>query len=135
MGLLSGRRPANLGVRNGKLAPCSWKPNCVCSQSSDATHAIAPIDTRGDPARAFEQLKSLVRGFERVAVIVDQPEYFYAEFTSATLGFVDDMEFLLDAASGVIHVRSASRLGIRDFGVNRGRVEAIRAQLAPQPST
>jgi uncharacterized protein (DUF1499 family) len=130
MRLLAGRRPNNLGVRNGKLAPCSWKPNCVCSQSSDSAHAIAPIDAKGDAARAFQQLKSLVRGFERAAVIVDQPEYFYAEFTSARLGFVDDVEFLLDAADGVIHVRSASRLGIRDFGVNRGRVEVLRAQLA-----
>jgi uncharacterized protein (DUF1499 family) len=62
-------------------------------------------------------------------VIRSQANYLYAEFRSKWMGFVDDVEFLSDAAAGVIHVRSASRLGRRDFGVNRQRVEALRAAI------
>jgi uncharacterized protein (DUF1499 family) len=67
----------------------------------------------------------------RCAVIRHDTGYLYAEFRSRLLGYVDDVEFVHDAAAGVIHVRSASRLGRRDFGVNRDRVEAIRARMAP----
>ncbi len=71
-----------------------------------------------------------MRNAERARIVREQPGYLQAEFTSRMLGFVDDVEFVLEPTARVIHVRSASRLGYRDFGVNRERVEAIRRQLA-----
>ena len=119
------RRPGNLGVRNGRLAPCKRTPNCVSSQAdpADREHYTAPLafaGTVGDLRRAIERLP-------RVTVILEQPDYLYAEFRTPLMRYVDDVEFL--KAGGVLHVRSASRLGRRDFGVNRKRVEQIRELL------
>jgi uncharacterized protein (DUF1499 family) len=132
MGLLSGRRPDNLGVVKGRLAPCKSTPNCVSSQADrgDATHYIEPLRYKGPGARAWVVLKVVLQGMERAAVVREDNAYLYAEFTSRWMGYVDDVEFALDEKAGVIHVRSASRLGIRDFGVNRERVEAIRDRMS-----
>jgi uncharacterized protein (DUF1499 family) len=131
MGLLSGRRPDNLGVHNGRFAPPKRTPNCVSSQADrgDAVHYVEPLRFSGPPARAWAVLKVAVLGMERVRVVHDEPRYLYAEFTSRLMRYVDDVEFALDEKAGVIHVRSASRLGRRDFGVNRERVEALRARM------
>jgi len=132
MGLLSGRRPDNLGAVRGRLAPPKPTPNCVSSQADpgDAMHYIEPLRFGGEPARAWAVLKVVVQGMERARIVREEGGYLYAEFTSRLMGYVDDVEFLLDERSRVIHVRSASRLGIRDFGVNRDRIEAIRTRLA-----
>ena len=126
MGLLSGKRPSGLGVQNGQLKPAPASPNCVSSQASTAYHQIAPFPVQGDPQAAFERLKGIVAGMSAAKVIESKPDYVYAEFTTKLMGFVDDVEFHLDDKAAVIHVRSASRLGLKDFGVNRARVEAIR---------
>ena len=131
--MLAGTRPVNLGVKEGRLAPCPATPNCVCSQADaagDPDHYIAPLSAAAPPAAAWEALRSVLRDAPRVALIEDRPGYLRAEFTSRLLGFVDDAEFHLDQRAGVIHVRSASRLGRRDFGVNRRRIEDIRSKLA-----
>lgn len=130
MGLLAGKRPTDLGVQKGQLKPPPPTPNCVSSQVSSGYHAIAPIAYAGDPATAFERLKGVVAAMPRTRVIRNEPDYFYVEASSKVLGFVDDVEFYLDKAAGVIHLRSASRLGRKDFGVNRARIESIRRRLA-----
>jgi uncharacterized protein (DUF1499 family) len=132
MGLFSGRRPDNLGAVRGRLAPPKATPNCVSSQADlgDRTHYIEPLRFSVEPARAWAVLHVVVQGMERAEIVHADAAYLYAEFASRLMGYVDDVEFLLDASSRVIHVRSASRLGIRDFGVNRARVEAIRERLA-----
>lgn len=126
----SGTRPTNLGVKDGKLAACPASPNCVSSQAAtaDKEHYIEPLPG-GDDA-AMERLKGVIEGMERTKIISAREDYLYAEFTSALMGFVDDVEFYRDATSGTIQVRSASRLGQSDLGVNRKRVEEIRAKLA-----
>ena len=131
MGLFSGSRPANLGYTNGKFLPPTWKPNCVSStvEKSDP-HFVEPLTYSGAPDVAWKKLQSVVKGSPRVTVAQDSPAYLYAEFKSAGIGFVDDVEFARDDKAGVIQVRSASRLGVRDFNVNRIRIESIRAQLA-----
>jgi uncharacterized protein (DUF1499 family) len=132
MGLFSGRPPSNLGARNGRLAPCPASPNCVSSQADpagDAGHYVAPIAFKGDPQAAWEALRRVVAESERAAIVGEADGYLHAEFASRLMGFVDDLECLLDAPARRIHVRSASRLGYRDFGVNRGRVEALRRRL------
>jgi uncharacterized protein (DUF1499 family) len=127
----SGTRPANLGVTDGKLAPCPSSPNCVCSYTpdTDKEHSIAPIACKS-PGTAIATLKSIIQGMERTEIIHESGDYLRAEFTSGLMGYVDDVEFYINAGTSVVNVRSASRLGKSDLGVNRQRVEAIRAQFA-----
>jgi uncharacterized protein (DUF1499 family) len=130
MGLFSGSRPTNLGFNAGKFAPPSWKPNSVSStvEKSDK-HYIEPLAFSGVPADAWKKLQGIVKASPRTNVVNENAGYLYAEFKSAGLGFVDDAEFALDERAGVIHVRSGARLGIRDFDVNRKRIEGIRSQF------
>ena len=131
MGLFTGSRPANLGLNAGKFAPPGWKPNCVSStvERIDEKHYVAPLSYTGGSADAWNKLAAIIKGIPRVTVINTNNNYMYAEFKSAGMGYVDDVEFSLDEKSSVIHVRSASRLGVRDFDVNRKRIDAIRAQF------
>jgi uncharacterized protein (DUF1499 family) len=123
----TGKRPTDLGVRDGRLAPPPRKPNCVSSQADpgDAVHHVAPLKLEGDSAGAMKRLRAVVEGMPRTKVIESRADYLYAEFSTALMGYVDDVEFYCDGRA--IHVRSASRLGHSDLGVNRKRVEAIRA--------
>ena len=118
-------RPANLGTHDGKLAPCPSSPNCVSSQSPDDTHHIAPLTYSGRAADAMKKLTAIIQTFPRTSVITISDSYLHAEFTSAIFRFVDDLEFLVDDTAKIIHVRSASRMGYSDLGVNRKRVEEI----------
>jgi uncharacterized protein (DUF1499 family) len=127
--VFAGKRPNNLGISNGKLAPCPNSPNCVSSQSADATHNIAPLTFTSTPEQAIANLKKIIQSLPRTQIITESQDYLYAEFKSALLGFVDDVEFYLDRNANVTQVRSASRLGQSDLGVNRKRIETIRAKL------
>ena len=132
MGLLSGSRPDGLGFSVGKFKPCSWKPNCVNSTADakvDAAHFVDPLSFEGDAATAWKKLVTLVKGAPGAKVMREDDGYLYAEFSSRVMGFTDDVEFALDATGRQIHARSASRMGVRDFGVNRARIEDIRARL------
>ncbi len=127
--IFAGKRPNNLGVNNGKLAPCPNSPNCVSSQSSDTVHAIAPLTFSSTPEQAIAQIKSVIESLPRTKIITENQDYLYAEFKSGLMGFVDDVEFYLDRNANIIQVRSASRLGQSDLGVNRQRIETIRSKL------
>jgi uncharacterized protein (DUF1499 family) len=136
-GALNGRPPKNLGLRDGKLKPPSGTPNSVSSQAEQwPDHPqreyarIAPLTIKGEPSTMITRIKAVVAALPGAAIQLEEPHYLYATFTTPGLKFVDDIEFAVDAASGVVHVRSASRLGRKDFGVNRQRVEAIRTALA-----
>ena len=121
---LTSRRPDNLGVRDGKLAPCPSSPNCVCTQAADAQHRIEPIAFSGSPDEAKARLKAILAELPRVRIVSETDHYLHTEFTSRLFRFVDDVEFLIEPG-GVIHFRSASRAGRSDLGVNRARMEAI----------
>ena len=125
-------RPDGLGVTAGKLAVCPDSPNCVSSQSTDEDHRVAPIAFTGDAKTAFERLKKIVRALPRCTVVKNEDRYVHAEVRSFLFRFVDDLELHLDSAAGVIHLRSASRLGHSDLGVNRKRVETIRNLFAKE---
>jgi uncharacterized protein (DUF1499 family) len=136
-GLLTGRAPSDLGLKGGKLKPPSKTPNSVSSQAADWPEGeyasdyarIAPLAVRGDGAAAMARLRAVLAEWPRARLVEDRPDYLRVEFSTRWLRFTDDVEFWLDPAAGVIHVRSASRLGRKDFGVNRARIEAIRARL------
>lgn len=126
--MLAGKRPQNLGARDGRLAPPKRTPNCVSSQAdaADEEHYIAPLAFKGSVVEAMVAAKRAVQSMERSTIIEEKSGYLYAEFRSKLLGYVDDVELLFEEKAGLFHVRSASRLGRRDFGVNRKRVEALR---------
>lgn len=124
----SGTRPPNLGVKDSRLSPCPSSPNCVSSQSDDERHKIEPIRFTSTPAEDMARMKKVVQGKERATVVRETPEYFHVEF-GTVLGFVDDVEFFVDESQKVIHLRSASRVGYWDLGVNRRRIESIRAEF------
>ncbi|NJN30818.1 MAG: DUF1499 domain-containing protein [Synechococcales cyanobacterium RM1_1_8] len=121
-----GDRPDDLGLIEAHLRPCPESPNCVSSQSPDIAHQIAPLRFEGSPRMAMQALKHVIDDSERAEVIKADDHYLYAEFTSRLMGFVDDVEFYLDEAAKHIEVRSASRLGESDLGVNRKRIEQLR---------
>ncbi len=121
-----GTRPSNLGVRDGKLAPCPDKPNCVSSQSTDQTHSVPPFTYTSPQKDAFADLKRIVSNMNNASVFEESPTYIRSEFTSTLFRFVDDVEFFFDDTKKIIHIRSSSRIGYTVFGVNRKRVEKIR---------
>jgi uncharacterized protein (DUF1499 family) len=112
-----------------RLKPCPSTPNCVSSRAADETHNIAPFPFTGPAADALARVKASALSFPRTKVVEEAPGYVKMTFTSAVFRFVDDVEFEADEAAKVIQVRSASRVGRGDLGVNRKRVEAIRSKL------
>lgn len=122
-------KPTNLGLTEGALAKCPSSPNCVCSDVEDDTdkeHHIEPISFRGDAQEAWTRFKEIVRTRPRTKIVTEEESYLHAECTSFLFRFVDDLEARLDVAGKCIQVRSASRAGRSDLGVNRARVEALR---------
>ena len=125
----SGSRPENLGLKNNLLAACPESPNCVLSQKSDPKHQIQPIRYTGSLEDTKDILNHVVRSMDDTRIITQNAVYWHIEFTSRWLRFIDDVEFYFVESEALIHLRSASRLGYRDFGVNRKRMKAIRSQF------
>jgi uncharacterized protein (DUF1499 family) len=112
-----------------KLPPCLNTPNCVSSQATDKLHYIAPYKIAGDPKLAWAELRKLIVEHDRMTITHETEDTLHAEAISLVLHFVDDIDAILDAKAGLIHIRSASRVGHSDFGVNRKRMETFRTQL------
>ena len=127
--LFAGAQPTNLGIQTGQLSLCPSTLNCVSSQSLDTEHSVEPFTYSSGPEKAFTDIETVIHSLDRTKIITETGNYLYAEFTSAIMGFIDDVEFYLDKDAKIIHVRSASRLGESDLGVNRKRIETIRTKL------
>jgi uncharacterized protein (DUF1499 family) len=112
-----------------KLAACPNSPNCVSSQAADDGHFIAPFKITGKVEEAWAALKNALLSQSRTVITHETGDTLHAEVTSPVFRFVDDIDAILDADAGLIHIRSASRIGYGDFGVNRRRVEKLRSQL------
>jgi len=108
--------------------PCPDKPNCVSSQAEDARHSISPLAVKksSDWPKSVIDVLSSVRG---ITVTDVNDDYIHAECRSLIFRFVDDLELLWDSRKSICQVRSASRVGHSDLGVNRRRVEKIRKLL------
>lgn len=143
-GALQGTPPAHLGVVDGRLQPPSTRPNSVSSQAHlwpghpqqvGAQVAALPValpaalPAASSAAATMQRLQTVVAAMPGARVVTARPDYLYVQFQTRWLRFVDDAEFWWDPAAGVVHVRSASRLGHSDLGANRARVEALRAAL------
>ncbi|MGK0290850.1 MAG: hypothetical protein ACI86H_002313 [bacterium] len=122
----SGEPPKNLGVTKEKLAVCPNKPNCVSSQATSKKHLIKGFPLKASAKESIQAIKKIIKGMKRTTIVQEKDNYLYAEFQSALMGYVDDIEFYADETGKIMHVRSASRLGKSDLGANRKRVEAIR---------
>lgn len=109
-----------------RMSECPDSPNCVSSLSKMESHLIAPINFKGDPQKAMEKLEKIILSMKRAEIEIKEQVYIKAVFTSAVFRFKDDVECLIDKDKSVINIRSASRLGYSDFGVNRARVKEIR---------
>jgi uncharacterized protein (DUF1499 family) len=125
----SGSRIVEAGIADGKLPPCPATPNCVSSQSVDKKHTVEPFRYQGRMEEARQRLLDVIKAQKRARIVTVQMNYIHAEFTSALFRFVDDVDFLIDDSKKVIHVRSASRVGSYDLGVNRRRVEDLRSHF------
>ena len=116
-----------IGETGSGVAPCPASPNCVSSQAQDADHQVEPLRFTVPAVDAWRILKEQLAKRPRTVIVTEKPGYLHAQSKSAVFGFVDDLEFYLRPAQGVIDVRFAARTGYSDFGVNRKRVEALRA--------
>ena len=137
LGFLQGTPPTDLGVRDGKLKPPSMTENSVTSQAAlypdhpQRKYAdVAPLPVKGDGRATLARIKSIVESMDGAKVVKSEPGYLYAQFTTRLMNYVDDVEFWFDPAANAIQVRSASRVGRGDMGVNRKRIEAVRSALA-----
>ncbi len=136
VGAFTGKAPTNIGVRDGKLKPPAKTPNSVTSQADlwpDAPRKddarIAPIALQGDGKATIASIAKVIEDLPASHIVERRDDYLYAQFTTALMRFTDDVEFWFDPAAGVIQVRSASRVGRKDFGVNRARIESIRERV------
>ena len=107
------------------LKPCPSSPNCVSSLSDDPGRRIDPLPLAGTADETLSLLVRAVETFPRASIALREELYLKAEFRT-WMGFVDDVEFLVDKARGAVQVRSGSQTGYWDLGVNRKRMEALR---------
>ncbi|MDA8141878.1 MAG: DUF1499 domain-containing protein [Desulfobacteraceae bacterium] len=126
MPLLTACASASGPFKPGPLRKCPDSPNCVSSADDRSTHQVAPLTYQGDWLSARQRLEKLLGQIPRTQVKEVNERYLRAECRSRIFGFVDDLEFYFDPAQPLIQVRSASRTGYSDLGVNRKRVEMIR---------
>ena len=125
----AGKRPDDIGISGAKLAPCPSSPNCVSSDASDSLHDIPPLQFEMSTAEAWPRVQDAVSALPRIQIVKATDVYLHAECKSSLLGFVDDLELQLRPSEGLVAIRSASRVGYSDLGVNRRRVERLRAAL------
>ncbi|MGK7943993.1 MAG: DUF1499 domain-containing protein [Microcystaceae cyanobacterium] len=127
--IFAGNPPTNLGLEDGHLSACPASPNCVLSQDPDESHQIEPISYQGDSTTIQETLLKVLSVVPNTTVVDTQEDYIRAQSVSKIMGFTDDLEFYFVPNEKIIHIRSASRLGESDLGVNRRRLEQIRLAL------
>ena len=111
---------------DGILAPCGSLPNCVNSQSGEGDHKVEPLRAT---AEQWHSLKQWLREQEDWDVVSDDRVFVQAVVVSPLMRYRDDLQLLYQPDRQLIQVRSSSRLGISDMGVNRSRVKALRFQI------
>ncbi|MEE9319448.1 MAG: DUF1499 domain-containing protein [Granulosicoccus sp.] len=118
----------NNGVQ--ALSDCPDSPNCQSSASSRQEQSVAPLSISGNPSLVMATVAEFINSESNANVVQQQGYYLHATYKTRLMGYIDDVEFLLDASTKQLHIRSASRVGRKDFGANAKRIELIRAALA-----
>ncbi|MFM7563840.1 MAG: DUF1499 domain-containing protein [Planctomycetota bacterium] len=133
--MLSHSRPnQDLRPTAGKLPACPETPNCVSTQATRADQKMEPIRVSGDPDLAFQRMVKLIQEQPRTRLVEQTADYAHFAFTTLVFRFVDDVQLLLDRDQGVIHFRSASRVGHSDLGTNRRRMTMLVKKFESLPS-
>lgn len=130
LGVLSQSGEA-IGLVDGKLASCPDSPNCVSTEfKTDITHYAEPIDFSVDnPSNTLADLKAVILEMGG-SIEAEEDLYLAATFTSSIFRFVDDFEIRIDSDQKRIHLRSASRVGYSDRGINRQRLERFKSKFS-----
>lgn len=130
----AGQVPSDLGLLNGaELRPCPDKPNCVQTYDpADEGHFMLPLNVKSTEVETQRAISNAIMktGGKIITekALAPSGTYIHAEYESDWLKFVDDVEVVIKGGS--IHIRSASRLGYSDMGVNAGRMEKIKTTYA-----
>lgn len=127
LSLISRRKPA-LGMVEGRLRPCSGRPNCVCSEFKDSSSYVKPLKILGSPKHDWERAKRIIREMGG-NIELEEDSYLWATFRTKVFRFIDDLELRIDEENEVIHIRSGSRVGYSDLGANRKRIEVFRERF------
>lgn len=125
----SGSAPVAGGISNGDVLPCPDTPNCVSTAETDTKQTISPLTYRGSREQAIVKLKKIINDLPNTKLRQEKDGYLWWECKSKIFGFIDDLEIYLPAKQQLIQIRSASRMGYSDFGVNRERVEKIKQRF------
>lgn len=125
----TGSQAANKMKPQNRFAPCPDTPNCVSSEAQDPRHAVAPMQLAGNSEDEWAKIQAVVKGLPRSRILTATEDYLHATLKSRVFAFIDDLELKLDPQTNMIGIRSASRTGSYDLGVNRRRVENLRKQL------
>lgn len=132
LSIISRRKPS-LGMVDGRLRPCSARPNCVCSEFKNLPSYVKPLEILGSPNNDWERAKRIIREMGGKIEFEDE-SYLWATFRTRIFRFIDDFELRIDEKNEVIHIRSCSRVGYSDMGANRRRIEIIRNGFNPRNS-
>lgn len=118
--------PNDLGLKDGQLSELKDTPNGVASITMYEDKAVEALGLKNSATYSKELIKELLQNLDDNTLITEGPYYLHYVFASDKMGFNDDVEFFFDQASGVIHYRSQSRVGVSDMGINLKRYENIR---------
>jgi uncharacterized protein (DUF1499 family) len=128
------RKKPSVGLVNGRLRPCSNRPNCVCSEEKNSPSYIKPITFSGPAKGKWERARQIIREMGG-KIVHEEDDYLWATFCTKIFRFVDDLELRMEEESSLIHIRSSSRVGYSDMGVNRRRVEDFRLRFKSMKSS
>lgn len=115
----------DLGVVDGKLQPTGSRPNSVSTQTDDSSKRVQALPMKATLEATRSAIHAAIKTYGGAEVLVDEPRYIYAVFTTPLMKYHDDVEFYIDTANQQVHFRSASRAGYSDRGLNRQRYEAL----------
>jgi hypothetical protein len=118
-----------------KNCALSSKPQLRIESGSGSGSQGSAVASRLTERDVLARLRNIIETMPRTKIVQYTALYLRAEFKSAIFGFIDDVELLSGEEPGVIHIRSASRVGCWDLGVNRGRVERIREEFIQNQQT
>ncbi|KZL19657.1 hypothetical protein PsAD2_01936 [Pseudovibrio axinellae] len=118
--------PAYVGMQDGKFAPLPSSPNAVSSQTNETARKVEPLPTRATLEETRNAITHTLSQLGKNKIITLEGSYVHTVFTSAQMGYNDDVEFWIDQDEGVVHYRSQSRVGYGDMGANRARYENFK---------
>ena len=116
-------------MSNPQLRECPESPNCVSTQTQQESKKMDPIPFELDPKEVIKIIKNVVESLPNTNLQNESGNYLNYIFKSKIFGFIDDVEFLIDAEQKLIHFRSASRTGYSDLGVNKKRMTELQEAI------